>query len=228
MVTPVQRSSLAVEVTKKLRAEILNGSIKPGQRILEQEISNLMKTSRGPVRDALIQLEHDGLVVREPNRSATVVSMSADDVEEVHSLRLSLEMLALRYVIERAQEEDLDRLQQAVESLRSCLEDGYSLQEAVDLDLRFHEEFVKTARHHRLLSMWQSIKPQIWFLIFTRNAYAKEYFRDAIVTHEELLNEIRRKDFEKGGSIVKEHLDAAYASLIASYRQTHPPGGHAS
>jgi len=222
MLTPVERSSLAVEVAKKLRLEILTGNIKPGERILEQAISAMMKTSRGPVRDALIQLEHEGLILREPNRSATVVSMTADDVEEVHSLRLALELLALRYVMERARPVDVSRLQGVVESLRACLNGSFSLQEAVDLDLQFHEEFVNTARNSRLLSMWQSIKPQIWFLIYSRNAFAMKNFQQAIGTHEDLLDAIRMKDLERCKSIIQDHLDKAYANLIETYKETHP------
>ncbi len=220
-VAPVEKSLLAVEVARKLRREILCGNIKPSERILEREISLMVKTSRGPVRDALVQLEHEGLVIREPNRGATVVSMTADDVEEVHSLRLSLEQLALRYVMERAVGDDLARLQDLCGSLHTCLKDSYSLQEAVDLDLQFHEELVQAARHHRVLSMWQSIKPQIWFLIFSRNAYSKKNFQDAVVTHEELLEAIRCKDLRKGTAIVQEHMGNAYKNLIATYKDAH-------
>ena len=219
--TPIERSSLAIEVAKQLRKEILRGNIKPGERILEQEISAMMRTSRGPVRDALIRLEHEGLIVREPNRSAVVASMTVDDVEEVCSLRLSLELLALRYAIGRAQEEDIRRLEEVAESLRKCLRENFSLQEAVDLDLQFHEEFVKAARHNRVLSMWQSIKPQIWFLIFSRNAFAIENFEEGVISHKELLDKIRGKDYEGGRANVQKHLDIAYATLITLYKKIH-------
>ena len=172
MLTPVERSSLADEVAKKLRKEILTGSIKPGSRILEQEISSRMRTSRGPVRLALVQLEHEGLVQREPGRGATVVEMTIDDVDEVCSIRIALETLAFRYAIERADTADLAQLSEAVDRLRESLTQGYLLQDAVDLDLSFHEKFVKASRHNRIISMWQSIKPQIWFLIFSRKAYS--------------------------------------------------------
>jgi DNA-binding GntR family transcriptional regulator len=217
LLTPVARSSLAHEVAKKLRREILTGNIKPGERILEQEISAMMKTSRGPVRDALIRLEHEGLVVREPNRSAVVASMTVDDVEEVCSLRLSLEMLALRYSMERAQEEDFGRLLKANELLRDCLASDFSLQKAVDLDLQFHEELVKSARHNRVLSMWRSIKPQIWFLIFSRNAFALENFQEAVRSHGVLVDQIQHKQPEEGRANLQIHLDIAYATLISLY-----------
>jgi len=77
MLTAIERNSLAIEVAKRLQTEIISGRIKPGEKLLEQELSNMMKTSRGPVRDALIILEHEGLVVREYNRGATVVRMTA-------------------------------------------------------------------------------------------------------------------------------------------------------
>jgi len=219
VLTPVARTSLADEVTKKLRTGILTGSIKPGERIREQEISEAMKTSRGPVRDAILRLEHEGLVRREPNHSAMVVEYSADDVEEVHSLRLSLELLALRYVVERAREEDFIRLEAAADALRAGLANGVSLQEAVDLDLGLHEEFVKASRHQRVLTMWQSIKPQVWFLIYSRNAAAIKNFQDAIGTHGELLDALRCRDFEKGRTIIQEHLDFAYINMLANFRE---------
>ncbi len=220
MLTPVERSSLAVEVAKKLRLEILTGNIKPGQRVLEQAISAMMKTSRGPVRDALVQLEHEGLILREPNRSASVVRLTAEDVEEVHSHRRAFELLARRYVMERIRHEDFSRLEGAVEALDACLNGNFSLHEAVDLDLQFHEEFVKTARNNRLLIMWQSIKTQIWFLIYSRNAFAMKNFQDANVSHVELLDAIRAKRLERCTDILQDHLDTAYENLIRTYQQS--------
>jgi len=210
-----------MEVAKKLRREILTGNIKPGERILEQEISAMMKTSRGPVRDALIRLEHEGLVVREPNRSAVVASMTMDDVEEVCSLRVSLEMLALRYALDRAQEEDFARLHRVNELLRDCLNNDYSLQKAVDCDLQFHEEFVKVAYHNRVLTMWRSIKPQIWFLIFSRNAFALENFEEAVRGHSNLVEQVRSRDHEAARANLQVHLDIAYTNLISLYTKIH-------
>jgi DNA-binding GntR family transcriptional regulator len=210
-----------MEVVKKLRREILIGNIKPGARILEQEISAMMRTSRGPVRDALIQLEHEGLVVREPNRSAVVVSMSIDDVEEVCSLRLSLELLALRYSMDRAQEEDLLKCLAAADAQHESFREEFSLQRSVDLDLRFHEEFVTSSRHNRVLSMWQSIKPQIWFLIFSRNAFAVENFEESVRSHRQLVEDIRARNVESARRNLQDHLNIAYANLLTQYAKIH-------
>jgi DNA-binding GntR family transcriptional regulator len=154
--------------------------------------------------------------------------MTVDDVEEVCSLRLALEMLALRYAIQRAQEQDYTRLHRAGELLRDCLDNDFSLQKAVDLDLQFHEEFVKSARHNRVLSMWRSIKPQIWFLIFSRNAFALQSFEEGVRSHAELVEQIRRKDHEAGRANLQRHLDIAYATLISIYTKIHSAGENVS
>jgi DNA-binding GntR family transcriptional regulator len=221
----VARSSLALEVARKLRREILIGNLKPGERILEHKVSALMRTSRGPVRDALLRLEHEGLVVREPNRSAVVASMTMDDVEEVCSLRLTLEMLALGYAMDRAQEDDLSRMLAAVALLNDCLAGTFTYQQAVDVDLQFHEELVKSAHHGRVLAMWLSIKPQIWFLIFSRNVYERANFEEAVRSHEELTGLIRRRQPEAGRANLKEHLDIATTALSAIYRKVHTTDG---
>ncbi len=220
MLTAIDRNSLAIEVAKKLQLEIISGRIKPGQKLLEQELSNMMKTSRGPVRDALIILEHEGLVVREYNRGATVVRMTASDVEEVSSLRLCLEQFALKYAIEKAGKEDIEKLKELIKSLRMSLKKNLTDTEAVDLDLQFHEEFVKSSKHSRLLLMWQSIKTQIRFLILTRNAFNSHEFEKAADNHEDLVDAIRNKNIEKGMKVLQAHDDRSYARLITSVRKS--------
>lgn len=215
--TPVENKSLAMEVANKLRREILVGNIRQGDRILESDVSSRMGTSRGPVRDALIRLEHEGLVILQRNRSAVVANMTIDDVEEVCGLRMSLELLALRYTCSRAQGKDILRLSELSDLLSEHLRGPFNLEEAVDLDLRFHEECVRIARHNRVLSMWRSIRPQIWFLIFSRNAFDIKHFADSVISHEDLVDAIRKKDCARGELNLKKHLGTDYSNLVEIY-----------
>jgi len=165
-IAPVKRNSLTEQVTMKLRQAILDGRIKAGERIIEEDVAAMMKTSRGPVRDSLIELEHEGLVIRERNRGAMVVSLSAEDVEEVWALRVSLERLALKFVMERADEEDLTELQELVQEISTGVKQDLPVDKFIDLDLKFHEQLVNASGLKRLIAIWQSLKSQIWFLIF--------------------------------------------------------------
>ncbi len=218
-IAPVKRNSLTEQVTMKLRQAILDGRIKAGERIIEEDIAAMMKTSRGPVRDALIELEHEGLVIRERNRGAMVISLSIEDVEEVWALRVALEGLALRYVMERASEEDLDALQEIVQELSAGVKEDFSLAKAVDLDLKFHEQLVITSGLKRLIAYWQGLKSQIWFLIFSRNI-------DEIATlpkrtdlsHRVLIDAIRAKDYDKAKQVLKRHMESGYMNFVKTYQ----------
>jgi DNA-binding GntR family transcriptional regulator len=217
MLSPVDKSSLSVEVAKKIRVDIFNGRIRPGQKLLEQELSLQMNTSRGPVRDAFLRLEHEGLVSREPNRSVTVVSMTAEDVEEIHSLRLTLELLALRYTCAGRSDSIIAALERSVETLRKSLAAGANLEEAVEIDLEFHEEIVRASGHGRLYKLWLSIKPQIGFLIFTKNIHSVFNFAGGADQHEELVRAIAAKDYAKSEKILREHLTNVFNALLESF-----------
>lgn len=217
MLTAIDRESLAVEVANRIQEEIFEGNFQPGQKLLEQELSMRMKTSRGPIRDALIILEHRGLIIREFNHGATVVTMTAKDVEEIASIRLSLEELAYKYVIKNACDEDIAKLQDDIAQFRTCLKGNYSDLAAVDLDLKFHEDMVEASQHNRVAGMWQSIKTQIRFLILKRNAFSIYEFERAADDHEKILSRIQNKDEEDGMAILQKHDAKAYRKLIESY-----------
>jgi DNA-binding GntR family transcriptional regulator len=219
MLTPIDKSSLSEEVAKKIRQSIFSGRIRPGEKLLEQELSTQLNTSRGPIRDAFIRLEHEGLVLREPNRTALVVEMSWEDVEEIYSLRLVLENLALRYLCNNHPPSAIASLEAAVEKLRRGLADGASLDEAVEHDLEFHEEVVRASGHGRLHKMWLSIRPQIGFLIFTKNIHNVLNFAGGADQHEELISAIIGKDYATCELLLKEHITNVLSALRDSFKE---------
>src|SRR6266571_1852144 len=88
---PPPKRNLADAVTERMRDAILNGSFKPGQPLREEQLASMLDLSRGPVREALIRLEREGLVQVRRHRGAIVAQLSRTDVEEVYGLRLALE-----------------------------------------------------------------------------------------------------------------------------------------
>ena len=119
LLEPARNNGLFQEVADRLRDAILQGRFRPGERLREVELSNLLEVSRGPVREALTKLEHEGLVITRRNRGATVARLSAEDEEEVRSLRLAIERLAVTLVVRQARPDDLDALQREIERLGS-------------------------------------------------------------------------------------------------------------
>src|SRR5579871_5688691 len=114
LVPPVKRS-LAEDIVDRLREAIYSGQLAPNERLREEVLASSLGLSRGPVREALAQLEREGLVIRQPNKSAVVARLSLEDLEEVYSLRQSLEELAVRHTIRNGDEQHFDQMQAVID-----------------------------------------------------------------------------------------------------------------
>src|SRR4030067_461175 len=146
---PVDRETLKSKVSRVLREAIQTGQLKPDQRLVEEEISHQLGVSRVPVREAIADLEQDGLVVRELGRGARVANPSKTDVEEIYGLRLALELFALRIAFEKIKGQHLHTFQQLVKAMSVCVEEDIS--QLMEVDLTFHETICKIAGNQKLL-----------------------------------------------------------------------------
>src|SRR5215468_7005701 len=137
ILVPPPKRSLSEDIVDRLREAIYSGQLAPNERLREDVLASLFGLSRGPVREALVQLEHEGLVIRHPNRGATVARLSLEDLDEVYSLRLALEELAVKQAIKNAEPEIYEQMQGVVNEMQVCLDRGITTQEAARLDIRF-------------------------------------------------------------------------------------------
>ncbi|MFA5089235.1 MAG: GntR family transcriptional regulator [Candidatus Omnitrophota bacterium] len=218
VLSPVKKISLSEQVADKLRQAIVNGRIKPGERLIEEQVAALMKSSRGPVRDAFLILEREGLVSGEQNRGTAVTTMSAEDIGEVWSLRLALESLALQYTIERIKAKELEAMEKITDDISICVKSRLPLGRAVDLDLKFHECLVNASGHKRLISWWKELRSQIWFVIFSGNIeHTGGFPKEAGIWHRKIVEVIRHKKLDEGIGLLKKHLEHSNLSLKKRY-----------
>ena len=129
-----------------LREAIVRGDIAPEARLVESEISTNFQMSRGAVRTALIRLEEEGLVVREPHRGARVRKVSDDEAVEILQVRAVLEGLAVRLTAERIDDAGAARLQALLERHRELLEGG-DLLGASDANADLHAALLELSGH---------------------------------------------------------------------------------
>src|SRR3954452_3545419 len=101
MFAPAVQQALHTQVYEALRRAVVSGSLGPGQRVNEAEVARQMQISRAPVREAIRQLERDGLLVSVPRRGTIVASLSSSDVEETFTLRADLEARAIGRAVGR-------------------------------------------------------------------------------------------------------------------------------
>jgi DNA-binding GntR family transcriptional regulator len=206
LLEPAKSNGLFQEVADRLREAILQGRFRPGERLRESELAAMLEVSRGPVREALARLEHEGLVITRRNRGATVARLSKEDEEEVRNLRLALERLAAQLAVRHATDEDLDALRDEIERVRTGFGQRTTVQEIADFEIRFHDALYRIARHKRLYKAWLDLRSQIYILLLSRNV-DRPGIRDVVIDrHTALLNAIRSRDALAAIAAIEEHV----------------------
>jgi DNA-binding GntR family transcriptional regulator len=211
---PISPSNLRNEVEKGLCTAILNGVFQPGERLVESVIAERLGVSRPPVREALSALEREGLVVNIPRRGNFVVSFTAKDIDEIYSLRVILELEAIRRAIPRFKQTNIDQLQHIVDELGNAILrlDGFDSMSI--LDLSFHEYIVNMADHSRLYRAWNSISMQSRLLM---GVTSRTYYQTPLVPrelHQEILNAIKSGEVETAEKKVRDHFVDAQQRAI--------------
>lgn len=217
---PTHRS-LTEDVIPRLREAILNGHFGPGERLRENLLAQSMQVSRGPVREALRQLEREGLVVMQPQRGACVARLSRTDLDEVYSLRLALERLAVQEAVRHIEPPLLAELQAVVDLMNNKAVNGVTEQEAAEIDMRFHEILYKASKHQRLFECWTNLKPQIHIFLLSRTVVSLD-FQEAIVRgHQDIVHALAARDEKIAVALIEDHIQTSYKRIVSIYEAAH-------
>ena len=214
---PAVRTSLGDVVAERLREAILNSELSPGQHLREEQISESLDVSRGPVRDAFLILEREGLVTLSRHRGATVVQLSVEDFGEVYSLRSVIEELAVRLAIRRRDEADLQALEQSLAELRAGMKHKITEEVAAQLDVNFHDNIFRAARHERLYRSWSSIRMQVHWFLLLRTVASQDWREGMIINHSQILELIRDGDEAEAVTAIGEHIRDAYNRISGAW-----------
>jgi DNA-binding GntR family transcriptional regulator len=194
---------LSQRVAEDVRQLILSGELAPGARIGQEELAERFGTSRIPVREALRQLESDGLVILVPNSGARVAKLDLSECLEIYKIRERLEPLALSEAVANMSDAEIDEL----EGLVAQMERAQDTEEFLRLDREFHLASYRAAGMQQLIGMverfWNTT--QHYRRAFTELVGEKGSW----VIHTEhrlMLDAIRRRDAEGAGHVLFEHI----------------------
>lgn len=181
------RHSLAEGVVDELRRALIAGELADGAPIPEVHVATRLGVSRGPVREALIELERDGVVEFDPRGRSLVRSLTAEDFEEIYQLRLALEPLAARLAAQRMMDADRRGLEQRLVQL-----DAIKTWDAFHAwDVEFHEAVLLATHQRRLHAAWRTLKLQMarWLVRLQRDRSTASGHKlaDSIEPHRRLL-----------------------------------------
>jgi DNA-binding GntR family transcriptional regulator len=217
-IQPARRAALADEVTASVRQAIFDGVFAVGDHLGEVEIAQQLQVSRGPVREALVQLRNEGIVTMELHRGASVVRLDEHDIAELTTLRTALESFAISLAVEHATEADLADLQAVTVEMEAAIADA-DLHRLSQLDIRFHDRIYAAARHDRLTVAWHTIRSQMLLFLLTRANANHDYLAITVDEHRALIEVIRSGGAEDARQMIEAHVRGAYDRLVASMRE---------
>jgi len=207
-----QFNSLHSRVFNQIRNDILNGVYEPGDNLIETKLSEEMGVSRTPVREALRQLELEGLVQSVPNKGVTVKGVSEQDIQDIYTIRMLIEGLAARWAAEKITPSELEELKEAVE-----LEEFYTKKNdyghLLKFDTRFHDIIFRASKSMPLmhtLSTFHHYVQKARKLSMSSPRRAEEVLEE----HKAILQAIIERDADKAERLTTEHVRNASSNLL--------------
>lgn len=202
-----QDRSLRGKVFQKIREDILKGIYKEHDELREITIGEELGVSRTPVREALRQLELEGLVTIVPNKGAYVTGITHEDVHDIYKIRSMLEGLCARWATEHITEEQIEELEEIILLSEFHLKkNGREQAEQVsELDGKFHKVLYQ-ASNSRILEHVLSDFHKYVQMARTMSVGAKDRAGRSIEEHRAILEAIRRKDADRAEKLANEHI----------------------
>ena len=195
--------TLRENVSEEIRLKILNQELTPGMRIIEQDLSDELGVSRGPIREALRQLEQEGMVEYTRNVGCSVREITIQDIYETYLLRSNYEMIAVRLYEAQFTDEEIARMEEALELMRNLTIENYS--KIVSYGCMLHEVIIEKAGLARLKKAWQD---QEYGEILSCNAGfvdKQTVLERQYPIHRELVDICKTRDVEAICNAISDH-----------------------
>ena len=202
-----QDHSLGGRVFQTIREDILNGKYKENEELRENTLGKELGVSRTPVREALRQLELEGLVSIIPNRGAYVTGISHKDIWDIYKIRSLLEGLCARWAAEHIKEAQLEELEETIflSEYQMKKESGFNLEQVASLDTRFHA-ILYEASDSRILSHVLTDFHNYVQAARKSSIVSEDRARNSIREHRQILRAIRDRDPDMAEQLANEHI----------------------
>lgn len=211
---PQRPAGLGNQVADELRRQIITQQIPTGTLLVEEKLAADFQVSRGPIRDAIRALTAEGLVMS-AGRSASVLGLTASDIDELFSLRLSLEQLALSSAFQDYAGELDDLLKGALSEMGEAVVAGDAAA-FTHADVRFHSAFYTAAHHRRLADVWTQYLPTIQNLLLVANIEHTD-LEPSLHRHELLAGLISARSHNEAAAELADHLHSSQMRVRREY-----------
>ena len=199
-------------VFNTLRQAILRGELKPGERLMEIQLANKLGVSRTPIREALRKLELEGLVNMVPRKGAEVADITEKSLRDVLEVRKALEELSVQLACEKITEEEIEELKRVAERFKDTLDDQ-DVTKIAEADVAFHDVIYTATDNQKLILLLNNLREQM-YRYRVKKKKKEEAYPQLIAEHEELIDNISKRNKEEATRIMCEHIDNQVATVI--------------
>lgn len=209
---------LGDQVLEQLRVLIITGKLPVGTHLVEAQLSSTFEVSRGPIRNALAQLEAEGLV-ESRRRGIYVRGLTTKDIDELYVVREAIELMALRLAA-NASPEAWNLAREPLEAMRkaAAAQDHLSYAHA---DMKFHASFYEIADQRRLQHVWHQYEPTFAVLLELTTAQDVD-LGPSYESHAEIQREMLSGDVTAATLSLQEHLLGSRARLMSAFARMAP------
>ncbi len=196
---------LREQIIERLRDDILSGRLPEGEPLRETELSEQFGVSRGPIRESLQQLVHEGLLVAERNRGVRVAPQAPDSLRElVVPIRRTIETFALRLFFDRINDDDFAAWDEILGRLKvACRQKNYAA--IAEQDIALHRSFLERADQPDLLAIWSVLVARVRHH-FRETHLAYDDAMEIYAEHRALIDTFRRGDLEAAVKELEENI----------------------
>jgi DNA-binding GntR family transcriptional regulator len=195
-----------------LHSAIVAGELSPGERLIEEELAERLGLSRGAVREAILRLGHEGLVIRERNRGARVRRFTVDEAIEILEARAALESLAAGYAAARRTDEEARELESRVDEMERLQAAGELLAMS-ERNAAMHRRILEISGHAVALDICARLHSQVVRFQF-RTVLAPGRSTKSLAEHRRIVTAIAAADRAAAEQAMHEHLTSVAATLV--------------
>ncbi len=221
-VPPIQRSkSLHEQTYEALRTSILSGDLPPGERLVETQLAQWLQVSRTPIREAIRQLQKDGLVTVDGMGSLQVASISVADAAQLYDCRLALEQLSVAQACEHATANQLRQLEGYVLQAEQLMRDGPSdlkVMQLLDIDYGFHRLIAESSGNRWLVTLLDQVFDKMILLRVQTTRHNPEVL-EIRIEHRQIYEAIAERQTDVAFEAIQSHLHASRSRVVSDLQQ---------
>jgi DNA-binding GntR family transcriptional regulator len=204
----VNPAPLWQQVAAAVRRAIQAGALRPGDRVVEAQLARQLGISRNPIREALRQLQQQGILEYRPNAGTVVTQVAPADAQMAVEMRAFLEARAVRQLCGGDQATAFATLEAIVIQM-GALPAGAPLGEAEALDSQFHDQLIRATNSAMLRRIWETVDPYTWIIMSAwqrRDAHYALDYQELYADHRRLLDAMRAGSAAQAEAAIYDHI----------------------